>query len=76
MDKQEGASDTDLRVLPKYRYVICSNEEKAAGGAGRMVPVETSSGYLANERVLLPEDAVSLISSLGSEASRSDYVSA
>jgi integrator complex subunit 11 len=54
---QEGASDTDLRVLPKYRYVISSNEEKAAGGAGRMVPVETSSGYLANERVLLPEDA-------------------
>ena len=24
-----------------------------------MVPTETSSGYLANERILLPEDAVS-----------------
>lgn len=24
-----------------------------------MVPIETSSGYLANERILLPEDAVS-----------------
>lgn len=23
-----------------------------------MVPTETSSGYLANERILLPEDAV------------------
>ncbi|KAE9450885.1 hypothetical protein C3L33_17218, partial [Rhododendron williamsianum] len=54
---QEGASDTDLRVLPKYRYVMSSNEEKAGGGAGRMIPVETSGGYLANERVLLPEDA-------------------
>lgn len=59
MNKQEGASDTDLRVLPKYRYVMSSNEEKAGGGAGRMIPVETSGGYLANERVLLPEDAVS-----------------
>lgn len=26
-----------------------------------MVPVETSSGYLANERMLLPEDAVRLV---------------
>lgn len=28
------------------------------GEQGSMVPVETSSGYLANERILLPEDAV------------------
>jgi hypothetical protein len=28
-----------------------------------MVPVETSSEYLANERILLPEDAVCVFSS-------------
>ncbi|KAL7000864.1 E3 ubiquitin protein ligase rie1, partial [Sarracenia purpurea var. burkii] len=54
---QEGASDTDLSILPKYRFQSSSNGEKAGVGAGRMVPVETSSGYLANERILLPEDA-------------------
>ncbi|PSR91037.1 E3 ubiquitin protein like [Actinidia chinensis var. chinensis] len=54
---QEGASDTDLSILPNYRFQMYSNEEKAGIGAGRMVPVETSSGYLANERILLPEDA-------------------
>lgn len=37
---------------------MLSNDEKPSGGAGSMVPVETSSGYLANERTLLPEDAV------------------
>ncbi|XP_057482412.1 LOW QUALITY PROTEIN: E3 ubiquitin protein ligase RIE1-like [Actinidia eriantha] len=54
---QEGASDTDLSILPKYRFQMYNNEEKAGIGAGRMVPDETSSGYLANERILLPEDA-------------------
>lgn len=58
---QEGASDADLSILPKYKFYISSNipsnEVKAGVGAGRMVPVETSSGYLANERILLPEDA-------------------
>lgn len=59
-NKQEGASDTDLSVLPKYRFHVCKDEEKFSDGTGRMVPTETSSGYLANERLLLPEDAVSL----------------
>lgn len=54
---QEGASEADLSILPKYRFQIVSNEEKASGGAGSMVPIETTSGYLANERMLLPEDA-------------------
>ena len=36
-----------------------NNEEKSGVGAGKMIPTEMSSGYLANERVLLPEDAVS-----------------
>uniref|UniRef100_A0A2N9HB43 RING-type E3 ubiquitin transferase n=1 Tax=Fagus sylvatica TaxID=28930 RepID=A0A2N9HB43_FAGSY len=54
---QEGASEADLSILPKYRFRISSNEEKPSGGAGSMIPVVTSSGYLADERLLLPEDA-------------------
>lgn len=55
---QDGASEADLSILPKYRFRITSNEDKPSGGAGLMVPIETSSAYLANERMLLPEDAV------------------
>ncbi|XP_057962596.1 E3 ubiquitin protein ligase RIE1-like isoform X4 [Malania oleifera] len=55
---QEGASEADLSMLPSYRFQML-NEEKPTVGSGTMVPVETSSGYLANDRVLLPEDAVS-----------------
>ncbi|KAE8699027.1 E3 ubiquitin-protein ligase [Hibiscus syriacus] len=54
---QEGASEADLSILPKYKYQIINNAEKSCVGAGKMVPTETSSGYLANERILLPEDA-------------------
>ncbi|KAL2347770.1 hypothetical protein Fmac_001770 [Flemingia macrophylla] len=54
---QEGASEADLSMLPKYRFQISSDEDKHSGGAGSMVPIETSSAYLANERILLPEDA-------------------
>jgi integrator complex subunit 11 len=50
-------------MLPKYKYLVMGNEEKRPRvGAGKMVPVETSSGYLSTERVLLPEDAVSYLS--------------
>ncbi|KAI5394569.1 E3 ubiquitin protein ligase rie1, variant 2 [Lathyrus oleraceus] len=55
---QEGASEADLSILPKYRFRLLNNEEKASGGAGSMVPTDTSSEYLDNERILLPEDAV------------------
>lgn len=53
---QEGASEADLSILPKYRFRI-SGEEKSSVGAGKMIPMETTSGYLAVERILLPEDA-------------------
>ncbi|KAL9273261.1 E3 ubiquitin protein ligase RIE1-like protein, partial [Drosera capensis] len=53
---QDGASDADLSALPKYRFQISSNMSKTSVGAGQMVPLETGSGYLATERVLLPED--------------------
>ncbi|XP_048428989.1 E3 ubiquitin protein ligase RIE1-like isoform X2 [Pyrus x bretschneideri] len=53
---QEGASEADLSFLPKY-WFRANSEEKPSVGAGKMIPVESSSGYLAVERVLLPEDA-------------------
>ncbi|XP_077236027.1 E3 ubiquitin protein ligase RIE1-like [Tasmannia lanceolata] len=55
---QEGASDADISILPRYRFgqTSCSGE-KATEGAGTMIPIEPSSGDLADERVLLPEDA-------------------
>ncbi|KAG8493119.1 hypothetical protein CXB51_010648 [Gossypium anomalum] len=55
--KQEGATEADLSVLVKYRFQIINNGEKPYVGAGKMVPVEMSGGYLANEHLLLPEDA-------------------
>lgn len=54
---QEGASEADLNILPKYKFQVSFDEEKPGVGAGRMVPIDTNSGYLATERILLPEDA-------------------
>ncbi|CAM8881759.1 unnamed protein product [Rhodiola kirilowii] len=57
---QEGASEADLRVLPTYKFQLLKTEDKAnCEVAGKMIPQETSSGYLAlaHERILLPEDA-------------------
>ncbi|KAL0372758.1 UNVERIFIED_CONTAM: E3 ubiquitin protein ligase RIE1 [Sesamum calycinum] len=54
---QEGASEADLSILPKYRYQSCKDEDRVGYAAGRMIPIETSSGYITNERILLPEDA-------------------
>ncbi|CAN1297243.1 E3 ubiquitin protein ligase RIE1 [Linum perenne] len=54
---QEGASDADLSILTKYRFQVSSNNEKPGIEAGKMVPADTSSLYLAHERTLLPEDA-------------------
>ncbi|KAL8520775.1 hypothetical protein ACS0TY_011361 [Phlomoides rotata] len=54
---QEGASEADLSILPKYKYQTCKDEESVVMAAGTMVPIETSSGYLPNEKILSPEDA-------------------
>ncbi|KNA23190.1 hypothetical protein SOVF_027160 [Spinacia oleracea] len=54
---QEGASEADLSVLPKYKFQASKNDDMPDKGAGVMVPVESSSGYVVSERVLLPEDA-------------------
>lgn len=59
---QEGASEADLNALPKYKFHLNEDVENPnVSAGGRMVPIDTGSGYLANERVLLMEDAVSLV---------------
>lgn len=60
-DMQEGASEADLSILPKYKFQACQDGDSAGVGAGRMVPTETNGGYMATERILLPEDAVSAL---------------
>eukprot|EP00262_Sarcandra_glabra_P000569 TRINITY_DN10684_c0_g1_i1.p1 TRINITY_DN10684_c0_g1~~TRINITY_DN10684_c0_g1_i1.p1 ORF type:complete len:357 (+),score=27.87 TRINITY_DN10684_c0_g1_i1:145-1215(+) len=58
---QEGASEADISILPRYRFgqTFSNNEGKATGGAGSMIPlpVSTGSGASADERILLPDDA-------------------
>lgn len=54
---QEGASEADLNALIKYRFLSCQDDENPFVGAGKMVPIDRGSGYLATERLLLPEDA-------------------
>lgn len=56
---QEGASEADLSILPKYKFQMMNNGEKQSDGGGKMVPVEAGADYSGNERLLLPEDAVS-----------------
>ncbi|GER31081.1 RING/U-box superfamily protein [Striga asiatica] len=54
---QEGASEADLSILPKYKFQASKDEERVDFAAGTMVPIETSGGYMPNERILSPEDA-------------------
>ncbi|MCL7032399.1 hypothetical protein MKW94_021557, partial [Papaver nudicaule] len=54
---QEGASEADLSMLPRYKFQINSSEEKPSTG-GKMIPLTMNGGELADERVLSPEDAV------------------
>ncbi|KAL3644732.1 hypothetical protein CASFOL_009912 [Castilleja foliolosa] len=54
---QEGASEADLSLLPKYRFQASKDEVLVDFTAGTLVPIEATSSYMANERVLSPEDA-------------------
>lgn len=62
MCDQEGASEADLSILPKYKFQMMNNGEKQNDSGGKMIPVEAGTEHLGNERVLLPEDAVSCYS--------------
>ncbi|XP_061351233.1 E3 ubiquitin protein ligase RIE1-like isoform X2 [Gastrolobium bilobum] len=54
---QDGASESDLSMLPKYRFQMLNNEETPSEGGGSMIPIESTSDYLTNDRILSPEDA-------------------
>lgn len=55
---QEGASDADISMLPRYRYVEpCDNVEKISVEEGVMIPMPNNIGSSSDERVLLREDA-------------------
>ena len=56
---QDGASEADLSILPKYKFEMMNNGEKQSDGGGKMIPMEAGTEYSGNERVLLAEDAVS-----------------
>ncbi|XP_042469380.1 E3 ubiquitin protein ligase RIE1-like [Zingiber officinale] len=57
MAGQEGASDADISILPKYQYhVSCEDPEKTAE-EGVMIPLNPGRGNLSSERILLHEDA-------------------
>ncbi|KAK9105890.1 hypothetical protein Scep_022734 [Stephania cephalantha] len=49
---QEGATESDISMLSRYKYNVQGNDEKPS--AGLMVPI---GGEYADQRVLLPEDA-------------------
>ncbi|XP_027341743.1 E3 ubiquitin protein ligase RIE1 isoform X2 [Abrus precatorius] len=51
---QDGASESDLSILPKYRFQMLNNEKAPSDGGGSMVPV---CGGDLTQRILLPEDA-------------------
>ncbi|KAG2312778.1 hypothetical protein Bca52824_024335 [Brassica carinata] len=54
---QDGASEADLSILPKYKFQLVNNGEKQSDGGGKMIPMEAGAEYSGNERVLLAEDA-------------------
>ncbi|XP_072982560.1 E3 ubiquitin protein ligase RIE1-like [Typha latifolia] len=54
---QDGASDADVSILPRYRYVESSDDGPKITDGGVMIPILNNSGTSTNERVLLHEDA-------------------
>ncbi|KAG8072292.1 hypothetical protein GUJ93_ZPchr0006g46082 [Zizania palustris] len=54
---QEGASDTDIGFLPRYKYSDPSEDGQKVTDEGVMIPVLNNSGTSTSERILLREDA-------------------
>ncbi|XP_062220218.1 E3 ubiquitin protein ligase RIE1-like [Phragmites australis] len=54
---QEGASDADISVLPRYRYSDPSENGQKGTDEGLMIPILNNSGTSTIERILLREDA-------------------
>ncbi|KAI3763712.1 hypothetical protein L2E82_13706 [Cichorium intybus] len=56
MGGQGGASEAEIRGLPKYSFVVCNDEAQPDVG-GKMVPFETNGPDFSREHVLLLEDS-------------------
>jgi len=54
---QEGASDADIGLLPRYRYSDPSENGEKGADEGVMIPILNNSGTSTSERILLREDA-------------------
>uniref|UniRef100_A0A0A9CRI2 RING-type E3 ubiquitin transferase n=1 Tax=Arundo donax TaxID=35708 RepID=A0A0A9CRI2_ARUDO len=54
---QEGASDADISVLPRYRYSDPSENGQKGTDEGLMIPILNNNGTSTRERILLREDA-------------------
>lgn len=58
---QEGASDADIGVLPRYRYSDPSENGEKGADEGVMIPILNNNGTSTSERILLREDAVRIL---------------
>lgn len=58
---QEGASDADIGVLPRYKYSDPSENGEKGTDEGVMIPILNNSGTSTSERILLREDAVRIM---------------
>ncbi|CAN6233544.1 unnamed protein product [Urochloa humidicola] len=54
---QEGASDADISILPRYKYSDPSENGEKGADEGVMIPILNNSGSSTSERILLREDA-------------------
>ncbi|CAM0944302.1 unnamed protein product [Alopecurus aequalis] len=54
---QEGASDADIGILPRYKYSNPSENGEKEIDEGVMIPILNNSGTSTSERILLREDA-------------------
>ncbi|CAL9129925.1 unnamed protein product [Musa textilis] len=54
---QEGASDSDISILPRYRYSEPCGDGQKTFKEGLMVPILNNHDISTGERVLLREDA-------------------
>ncbi|ONK67127.1 uncharacterized protein A4U43_C06F15990 [Asparagus officinalis] len=61
---EEGASDADISILPRYRYAEPRGDGEKLSVEGTMIPLTSNSESSSDERVLLQEDAVNTTFSL------------
>lgn len=56
---QEGASEADISIFPKYQFEVSNDEKKSDGRECRMVPMQTNGPDFSVEHALPIKDVVS-----------------